>query len=53
MTPRQLAARLYFVDREERLQAARLLAVMTTASRGEQKSVEKLMKDLQEDFPRR
>jgi hypothetical protein len=49
MTPRDIAASLYFADRRRRRVVAEQLALATLAIRGEPRALKKQMEDLQRD----
>ena len=49
MTPREIAASLYFAERRRKREAAEQLALQALAARGEPRALKKRMEDLQKD----
>jgi hypothetical protein len=49
MTPRQIAATLFFAERRRRRQGAEQLALDALAARGEPRELKKQIEDLQRD----
>jgi len=49
MTPREIAASLYFAERRHRREAAEHLALSALAARGEPRMLKKQIDDLQRD----
>ncbi len=49
MTPREIAASLYFADRRRKRDAAEQLALSALAARGEPRALAKQIEDLQRD----
>ena len=49
MTPREIAASLYFAERRRRREAAEQLALGALAARGETHAVKKQIQDLRRD----
>jgi hypothetical protein len=49
MTPREIAASLYFTERRRRREAAEQLALSPLAARGEPRALKKQIEDLQRD----
>jgi hypothetical protein len=49
MTPREIAASVYFAERRRRREAAEQLALNALAARGEPRVLKKQMEDLQRD----
>ena len=49
MTPREIAASLYFAERRRKREAAEQLALTALAARGEPRVLKKRIEDLQRD----
>lgn len=49
MTPREIAASLYFAERRRKREAAEQLALHALAARGEPRALKKRIEDLQRD----
>jgi hypothetical protein len=49
MTPREIAASLYFAERRKRREAAEQLALNAIAMRGDSRALKKQIEDLQRD----
>ena len=49
MTPREIAASLYFAERRRKREAAELLTLSALATRGEPRALKKQIEDLQQD----
>lgn len=49
MTPREIAASLYFAERRRKREAAEQLALAALAARGEPRALRQQIKDLQRD----
>jgi hypothetical protein len=49
MTPREIAASLYFAERRRKREAAEQLALAALAARGEQRVLKRQIEDLQRD----
>ena len=49
MTPREIAASLYFAERRRKREAAEQLALSALAARGEPRALKKQIEDLQRD----
>jgi hypothetical protein len=49
MTPREIAASLYFAERRRKREAAEQLALLALAARGEPRVLKKRIEDLQRD----